>query len=121
METMGIKRGGIKPAQYKLLFADLVRPFGAVCWYCGRSGQYYSTWYKRQPFHDGLHIDHIVPVSCGGTDDLDNLALACPPCNRAKSNLSVPEFYKYLDFARSHHSLFDPAAPHPTSSLFLKS
>lgn len=30
-------------------------------------------------------IDHIVPVSAGGTTTLDNLALACSHCNRHKA------------------------------------
>ncbi|NJL91914.1 MAG: HNH endonuclease [Coleofasciculaceae cyanobacterium SM2_1_6] len=29
-------------------------------------------------------IDHILPISQGGTDELDNLALACFHCNRQK-------------------------------------
>ena len=24
------------------------------------------------------HLDHIIPESLGGTDDMENLALACP-------------------------------------------
>lgn len=31
-------------------------------------------------------IDHVISLSKGGTDDLDNLALACFHCNRQKSN-----------------------------------
>jgi hypothetical protein len=31
-------------------------------------------------------IDHIIPVSEGGEDRLENLALACFHCNRHKSN-----------------------------------
>jgi hypothetical protein len=33
-----------------------------------------------------FHVEHIVPISLGGTDDLDNLAWACPGCNLKKSN-----------------------------------
>jgi hypothetical protein len=33
-----------------------------------------------------FHLEHIVPVSLGGADDLDNLAWACPGCNLKKSN-----------------------------------
>lgn len=33
-----------------------------------------------------LHIDHIIPVSQGGTDELDNLQTLCETCNLAKSN-----------------------------------
>ena len=31
-------------------------------------------------------IDHVVPISKGGTSDPDNLALACFHCNRQKTN-----------------------------------
>lgn len=31
-----------------------------------------------------LHVDHIKPVSKGGTNDLDNLQTLCEECNRAK-------------------------------------
>jgi hypothetical protein len=33
-----------------------------------------------------FEIDHLEPQSQGGTDDLDNLALACPDCNAHKSD-----------------------------------
>ena len=33
-----------------------------------------------------LHIDHIVPVSQGGSDELSNLQTLCETCNLAKSN-----------------------------------
>ena len=36
-----------------------------------------------------LHIEHIIPKKHGGTDDTDNLALACVDCNLHKgSNLT---------------------------------
>ncbi len=36
-----------------------------------------------------LHIEHIIPKKHGGTDDTDNLALACIDCNLHKgSNLT---------------------------------
>src|SRR5438105_12172095 len=31
-----------------------------------------------------FHVEHIVPRQHGGTDSLDNLAYACPRCNRYK-------------------------------------
>jgi hypothetical protein len=33
-----------------------------------------------------LEIDHIVPISQGGTGDIDNLQVLCRSCNRAKRN-----------------------------------
>ncbi len=31
-------------------------------------------------------MDHIIPLSIGGSDNLENLALACFHCNRRKTN-----------------------------------
>lgn len=33
-----------------------------------------------------LQIEHIIPRKHGGSDDLDNLALACADCNLRKSS-----------------------------------
>lgn len=33
-----------------------------------------------------VDIDHILPQSCGGGDDLDNLQCMCKSCNRSKGN-----------------------------------
>jgi len=45
----------------------------SLCEYCHTD----ETW-QYVPFT----IDHVVPLSAGGRDDLDNLALACFQCNR---------------------------------------
>ena len=34
-----------------------------------------------------LHVDHVIPVSKGGSDMLDNLQTLCADCNLNKSNL----------------------------------
>lgn len=31
-----------------------------------------------------LHVDHIIPVSAGGTNDESNLITSCQPCNAGK-------------------------------------
>jgi hypothetical protein len=33
-----------------------------------------------------LHVDHIKPVSRGGTNELENLTTSCLPCNLGKGN-----------------------------------
>jgi hypothetical protein len=37
-------------------------------------------------------IDHVMPVSRGGTNARDNLAAACWRCNRQKSDMTVAEW-----------------------------
>ncbi len=44
------------------------------CRYCGIPAEYTV-----------LHIDHVVPVVMGGTNDFDNLVTACISCNLGKS------------------------------------
>lgn len=50
-----------------------------TCRYCGKKGGI-------------LEVDHIVPFSKGGSDDLSNLATSCRHCNRQKRDKSVEEF-----------------------------
>lgn len=39
-----------------------------------------------------FEVDHIYPVALGGTDDLENLTLACVPCNRSKGAKKLSEW-----------------------------
>ena len=58
------------------LRASLVESDGLRCQGCG--------WV---PHHEEyLEVDHKVPKSAGGRDDLRNRVLLCSPCNGAKSN-----------------------------------
>ena len=68
-----VRRRKILPA-----IRDLVRQrAGHQCEYCHTS----ERW-QYVPFT----VDHIVPLSGGGSDDPDNLALACFHCNRRKAD-----------------------------------
>lgn len=63
-----------KRARYEVFRRD-----GHRCTYCGTSAE------------DGanLTIDHVTPVSLGGTDDPANLVTACRDCNAGKSSVPV--------------------------------
>lgn len=39
-----------------------------------------------------FHVDHVVPLSRGGSDSPENLAVACPDCNRHKHNAMPDEW-----------------------------
>jgi len=54
---------------------DIFKRDGFRCQYCGSS-----------PPEVVLEIDHIHPISKGGTNTIDNLLTACFDCNRGKSN-----------------------------------
>ena len=46
------------------------------------------------------HVDHILPVAQGGTDDLDNLQSLCRACNTAKGGRSMWQWAQTADGTR---------------------
>lgn len=65
----------------KRLRYEILRRDNHTCRYCG------------EPAPDvKLTIDHVVPVSLGGSDEPKNLVAACPDCNagKAASNPDAP-------------------------------
>lgn len=87
--------------------AIAARDNGWMCMYCYRSldpehaGMYMSVRYTiaGKPylwgaFHeDGPCVDHIVPVSRGGPEHIDNYVLSCRACNSRKGR-RLPGEYK---------------------------
>ena len=60
----------------KLLKEKLLKSHGSECRGCGH----------KFPHPDHLEIDHIRPISDGGSDELENRMLLCHPCNQCKAN-----------------------------------
>jgi hypothetical protein len=54
-----------------------------------------------------LQVDHIIPLSRGGSEDLDNFQWLCGWCNRAKADL-LPDEWEPLRAAAAAQS---PCAP----------
>jgi hypothetical protein len=71
---------------------------GFRCQYCG------------VPATDApLHIDHIQPVRAGGSDDTNNLTLACDDCNFGKGGDELPERHRLELTTRAHlRDIFGP-------------
>ena len=57
----------------------LLEKWNRTCAYCGAKNVQ-------------LEVEHIVPKSKGGSNRESNLAIACVPCNQAKSNLDIKDF-----------------------------
>ncbi len=73
------------------------------CHYCGVG----ITFYRKKP--NSLEIDHRVPISRGGSDDIANLVATCRPCNSLKANLTDDEFkgkFAPSELLERHMSLY---------------
>lgn len=57
------------------------RLHGGSCFYC-----------REKVAPDAVTIDHAEPALAGGKDDLQNLLIACRPCNIAKGHRAIETF-----------------------------
>jgi hypothetical protein len=55
---------------------EILRRDNHTCQYCGQSAPDVV-----------LHIDHVIPVALGGSDDPNNLVTACKDCNAGKTSI----------------------------------
>lgn len=79
-----VGRSRRKNAEGIFTYTDIAKLFfkqQGKCVYCG------------EELVKGQHIDHIMPLSKGGTNWPDNLQLLCPTCNLRK-NAKLPEVYE---------------------------
>lgn len=58
---------------------QLITLYGSYCWWCRCSFS-----------EDKLTLDHLLPRSRGGSNSLENLRLACFPCNKSRGNSLYP-------------------------------
>jgi len=57
------------------------RVHGGTCFYC-----------KKKVGHEELTIDHAEPSKLGGGDEIQNLIIACKPCNARKNHQPIEAF-----------------------------
>ena len=55
---------------------DVLEKYKFKCAYCGATASDGVT----------LEVDHVIPVSKGGSNEMDNLQILCKPCNIGKFN-----------------------------------
>lgn len=67
---------------------ELYEKHGGRCYICGTLCDYNDYTVVDGAYHIGEHyptVEHIIPLSKGGWDGWDNVALACHRCNTKKS------------------------------------
>jgi hypothetical protein len=75
------------------------------CAYCGD---------RLGPFE----VDHVRPLSRGGTNDPGNLTSACVSCNTQKSNHLLHEWRQWRE---ANGMIWPPIASHPTEEVHYRS
>lgn len=72
--------------------------------------QRHLCFYCLEPLAPGYHVDHMIPISRGGSNAASNIVCACPHCNKTKSAKTAAEFI--LGMPRgSLPILADPSSP----------
>jgi hypothetical protein len=64
---------------------SLIARDGAACIFCARDLQY-----------EEMTVEHFVPLTSQGPDNLANMMIACEPCNKAVGSLSAAQKIKFL-------------------------
>lgn len=66
-------------------FWTVCEHYGWKCVYCG-----------LELTKDTVTEDHVIPLSRGGSNAIDNILPACRPCNSRKNSKTYEEYMKYI-------------------------
>ena len=78
-----------RPIQRRFRMAKLLAITSGRCVYCG--------------FEGDLEVDHIIPLTKGGSGADSNLVSACRDCNSSKNNYDLPHFLNHILGDKADH------------------
>ena len=70
------------------------------CWYCGKQCV------TENNLLDTFTVDHVVPISNGVDNSINNRVPCCKSCNSAKGKKSLEEFRFYRSMKLNHSVMF---------------
>ena len=96
-----VPRMGGRP--WRRLRSEILKRDNGICFYCG--------------VHGATHVDHLTPISRGGTDSSTNLAACCKRCNLRKGEKTADEFIRKQQMKRFFDTADTPPTPATNLSL----
>lgn len=105
----------IRPKYRKKIYITLAEMYGDKCFYCTR-----SFMGDRRRLRT---IDHLKPLSRGGTNELSNLVLACSKCNGTKGDMTWWEYFHTETYhtRRANGTKDTPERPPRSTVEFIRS
>lgn len=76
----GSKRRRVSRKRGPVLLQTLFKRDGQKCWFC-----------TKPLVVDDATIEHLLNVSNGGNNHINNLTIACAPCNQKARNMCITE------------------------------
>ncbi len=73
------ERLGLSATEWRDLSNAIRQRDNYTCAYCGSQ-------------EESMHVDHVLPLIQGGTNDPENLATACKACNSGKSGRTLDQW-----------------------------
>lgn len=86
------KQIAIKNGKYEkgISIKKLIERDGNKCYLCGREVSYSNS--TIDPLYP--NIEHVMPISRGGTHSWDNVKVSCRHCNIRKNSMTLEEYLK---------------------------
>ena len=86
-----------RPKNWKNRREKVFNRDGRVCTYCGRTEKEDSdSPYKHRRRPITMTVDHVVPVSRGGSYSIANLVPCCPWCNNHRGDTTILDWLSDL-------------------------